>query len=339
MKRIAFGVMLLALAGALLAPARAQEAAPKPEFNNAPVTDVLLWAQRAIGCGFVYEAAVLNDSATGQPRRITASHTEPQTKAEKTLLLFELLRRCKLVPFEIGGMPGPTYHLYDADGAARNAVIVQAPEDLEGMYFASLSLKLRRANVQTLAPRVRATLTAGVGSIEVFEETQSLIVTDYADRLLAVWELLQAAEEPAPRDDDLVVQDYAAKSSATGLVAALERLRESDEAWKSTINATSNVVLVSGLRAEVELVMQRLKLLDGHPENAAFSESTQTIKLIYLTPAEATATLRAMFEAQVESGSVQIGGFERDRKLVFRGTEFDFSRAKATIKALDVKPD
>lgn len=339
MKRMAIAITLLVAAAALLAPAGAQEAAPKPEFDNAPITDVLLWAQKSIGCGFVYEGASLNDPATNQIRRITARQVEPQTKAEKTLLLFELLRRCGLVPFEVGGMPGPTYHLYTAEGAARNAVIYNQPVELEGMYFAALSIRLSRAAVQSVAPRIRPKLTAGVGSIEVFEDTHSMIVTDYVDRLLVAWDIAMAAEQPVHRDDDLVVQDFAARTVASRLAAAIERLREAEEGWKSTINESANVVLVSGKRSEVETVIQRLTLLDKHGENAAFRESTQTIKLIYLTPGEAAVALRQMFEAQVAAGSVQIGGFDRDRKVVFRGTEYDFGRAQATIKALDTKPE
>jgi hypothetical protein len=339
MKRIAIAMALL-VAAALVIPADAQEAAPKPEFDNAAVTEVLLWAQKSIGCGFVYEGASLNDPATGQIRRITAKHIEPQTKAEKTLLLFELLRRCGLVPFEVGGMPGPTYHLYTSDGAARNAVIFNEPAELEGMYFASLSIKLRHAAVQSVAPRIREKLTPGIGSVEVFDDTHSMIVTDYVDRLLVAWDMAQTAEAPAPRDDDLVVTDFlAANSPAARLAAAIERLREADETWKATVNETANVLLISGVRAQVNAVIQRLALLDKHPEHASYKESTQTIKLIYLTPAEAVDALREMFEPQVEAGSVQIGGFERDRKVVFRGTEYDFGRAQATIKALDTKPE
>jgi hypothetical protein len=340
MKRTALAVVMLVALAALLAPAGAQEAAPKPEFDNAPVTDVLMWAQKSIGCGFVYEGAVLNDPATGQLRRVTARHVEPESKAEKTLLLFELLKRCRLVPFEVGGMPGPTYHLYTADGAARNAVILSSPQELEGMYFASLSIRLKRAAVQAVAPRIRPKLTEGIGSLEVFEDTHSLIVTDFVARLLVAWDIAMAAEQPVEREDDLIVQDFVAiRGAATRMAAAIERLREADESWKSTVSETANVLLISGRRGEVATVMQRLALLDKHDENAAFKESTQTIKLIYLTPAEAVASLRQMFEAQVEAGSVQIGGFDRDRKVVFRGTEFDFNRAQATIKALDVKPE
>jgi type II secretory pathway component GspD/PulD (secretin) len=339
MKRMAIAITLLLAAAALLAPAGAQEAAPKPDFDNAAITEVLLWAQKSIGCGFVYDGASLNDPATGQIRRITAKQVDPQTKAEKTLLLFELLRRCGLVPFEVGGMPGPTYHLYTADGAARNAVIFNEPAELEGMYFAALSIRLKHAPVQSVAPRIREKLTPSTGSVEVFEDTHSMIVTDYVDRLLVAWDIAQAAEAPAPRDDDLVVQDFVATAGAVRLAAAIERLREADESWKSTVNETANVVLISGPRAQVSTVIQRLTLLDKHAENAAYKESTQTIKLIYLTPAEAVNALREMFEHQVAAGSVQIGGFDRDRKVVFRGTEYDLGRAQATIKVLDTKPE
>jgi type II secretory pathway component GspD/PulD (secretin) len=341
MNRIVIPALLLAaLLAFSLSPAGAQQAQPKPEFKDAPVTDVLLWAQKSIGVGFVYDGKVLNDPATGQLRRVTASHVEPQTRPEKTLLLFEILKRCGLVAFEVGGMPGPTYHLYAADGAARNAAIVNSINELEGMYFASLAIKLRRAAVQSVAPRIRPKLSEGVGSLEVFEDTHSMIVSDFADRLLVAWEIAMAADQPSMRDDDLVVQDYAVRNGlAARFEAAIERLRESNEGWKATVNETSNLLLISGRRDEVGKVIDRLRLLDSKPENPAFKQTTQTIKLIYLTPADAVGTLRQMFEAQIAAGSVQVGGFERDRKVVFSGSEFDLERAKAAIKAIDTRQE
>lgn len=340
MKKIALVLALASALGALaLAPAEAQQAQANPEFDNAPVTDVLKWAQESIGCGFIYEGEDLNDPESGKLRRITASHVEPETTAEKTLLLFELLRRCGLVPFEVGGMPGPTYQLYTVEDAARSADIVTHPRDLNGRYFASLSIRLRRANVQSVSVRVRRKLTPDIGSVEVFEDTHTMIVTDFSDRLVAAWEVAINADEPVMRDDDLVVQNYAVQNGvAARYVAALERLRESDEDWKATVNETSNVLLFSGTRAQVSRVMDRLRRLDAMEENPAFAESTQTIKLIYAKPGEAVRTLREMFEHEIAAGSVQIGGFERDRKVVFRGTQYDYERAAAAVKAFDLEP-
>ncbi|MBZ0137481.1 MAG: hypothetical protein K8I27_14030 [Planctomycetes bacterium] len=331
-------LLLIAVAFAGFVPA--QEAEPKPVFENAPITEVLVWAQKSIGCGFIYEGEVLNDPATGKVRRVTATHTEPASNPEKTLLLFELLRRASLVAFEVGGLPGPTYQLYSAAGAARNSVILQEPAELEGLYFASLSIRLRHAPVQTVAPRIREKLTAGLGSVEVFEDTHSMIVTDFVDRLYAAWEVAQTAEIPTERDDDLTVLDYVALNTPSArLVSALERLRERDESWKITLNEISNVLLVSGRRDEVDRVLSRAKLLDARKPNPAFEESTHTIKLIYIKPSEAVSTLRDLFQAQVAAESVQIGGFDRDRKVVFRGSEYDAQRARAAIQAIDVKQE
>lgn len=98
MKRfLPFGVILLLLA----VPGRAQEA-PKPEFDNAPVGELLVWAQKALGVGFVYEGKDLLDPATGQSRKVTSKGTAPQTRAEKQVLMLELLRRAGLVAFELG---------------------------------------------------------------------------------------------------------------------------------------------------------------------------------------------------------------------------------------------
>ncbi len=341
MKRVWIAIptltMLLLLA---INPARGQEEAPKPEFDNAPVTKVLLWAQKSIGCGFVYEGDDLNDPETGRVRRITAKHVEPDTRAEKTLLLFELLKRAGLVAFEVGGLPGPTYQLHTAEGAARNAPLISHPDELGGLYFASLSIHLKRADVQSVAPRIRPKLTEGVGGLEVLEDTQSLIVTDFAERLRVAWEIVLAADEPLPRSDDVIVENFAVENGvASRFASGLERLRRDNEDWKLTVNETANVLLFSGQRAQIERVMERVRKLDAHPENPAFAEDTYTIKLIYIELKEGMNTLRDMFEKEIQAGTVQVGRFQRDRKIVFRGSKWDYERARATISAIDVKPD
>lgn len=332
--------MALLLGVLLVLPAGAQQPEPKPEFDNAPVTDVLRWAQDSIGVGFIYDAAVLTDPGTNQLRRVTARQAQPATSAEKTLLLFELLKRCGLVAFVVGGLPGPTYQLYAADGASRAADIALSVDELDGRYFGALSIRLQAASVQSVAPRIRERLTPGVGSLEVFEATHTMVITDFTDRLLAAWEIAMAADLATIRDDDLVVFDFAAiNTPAEKLATALERVRGDGESWKLTVNDTANVLLISGRRDEAEAVLERLDALDSHKANPAFAENTQTIKLVFLQPAEAAKTLREMFEVQVKVGSVQIGAFERDRKIVFKGSEYDFQRAKATIAAIDVQAE
>jgi type II secretory pathway component GspD/PulD (secretin) len=334
MKRILIPVFILALA---LGSATAQEPVPKPEFDGAPVTDVLIWAQRSIGCGFMYEGQVLRDPATGKQRSITAKHIEPATRAEKTALLFELLRRCGLVAFEIGGLPGPSYQLYDAAGAAANAPLFDNPDKLGNALFAGLTIRLKRAAALEVAARVKQRLTP-VGAVEVFETTQTLIVTDYRDRLAAAWEVAQSAENGAERVDDMVVRDYSLRNvPADRALAGLQRLREKNESWNAAAHQTANVLLFSGRRDELDRVAERLRLMDRHEERAEFAEATRTIKLIFLDAGAAVKTLRQMFEADVAADSVQIGSLQGDT-VVFRGSEYDYRRAADTLKLLDQPP-
>lgn len=335
MKRI---LLPLLLVGTLMGAATAQEAEPKPEFNSAPVTDVLVWAQRAIGCGFIYEAEALRD-ADGNPRSITATHVLPETQAERTLLLFELLRRCGLVAFEVGGMPGPTYQLYDAAGAARAAPLYRHPDEAAGTTFGGVSIQLTRASAVEVATRIRRRLSEGVGAVEVIEATHTLIVTDYVDRLHAAWKIAAAAEEGADRDDDLVVRDFALKNiPAAQAAAALERLREAEETWKVAPHETANVLLFSGRRDELDTVLERAGKLDSHEDRPEFAEETRRIKIIYIEPGQVARTLREMFGEDLRAGGVQIGVFERDRAIIFRGSNYDYRRALDTIRLLDVDP-
>jgi type II secretory pathway component GspD/PulD (secretin) len=325
------------LAILLVAGSAAQEPENAPEFQDAPVTEVLAWAHRTLGVGFVYDGAVLRGPGGEGPRRVSANHSRPENRAESTLMLFELLRRCGLVAFEVEGMPGPTYQLYAADGAARAAPLLSHLDDLGGLLFAALAIRLERATAEALAPRIRTVMTPGVGSVQILETTQTLIVTDYADRLRAAWALALAADAPHERDDDRAVHDHAARSApADKLAAALERIREPGETFRVAVNASANVVLISGTRAEVRRAGEALERLDAHPENPAFREETHTIKLIHLEPGAAARTLREMFQPQVAAGSVQIGVFERDRRVVFRGTGWDYERAAATLRRLDM---
>lgn len=335
MKRL---ILPLLIVGALLGSATAQEPEPKPEFNNAPVTDVLVWAQRSIGCGFIFEAETLR-GADGRPRGITATHVQPATQAERTLLLFELLRRCGLVAFEVGGLPGPTYQLYDAQAAARAAPLYRHPDEAAGTTFGGLSIQLKRASAVEVATRIRRRLSDGAGAVEVIEATQTLIVTDYTDRLHAAWEIATAAENAADRDDDLVVRDFALRAiPAEKATAALERLREPEESWKVAPHETANVLLFSGRRDELERVLERTSKLDSHEERPEFAEETRRIKVIFADPGHVARTLREMFSERVRAGGVQIGVFERDRAIIFRGSNHDYRRALDTVRLLDVDP-
>lgn len=330
-------VVMFALALLLAIPGRAQDD-PRPEFDNAPVGDVLAWAQKSLGVGFMYEGKDLLDPATNQPRRITSKGARPQTRAEKLVLLLELLRKANLVAFEMGGIPGPTYQLLTGDAAARLAPIVADPAALKGMYFGALSIRLERAAPIDVAARIRERLSPGVGRAEVFEATGALIVTDFADRLLAAWEVAQAADTPTDRAEDLQVAHLAVKSGpASRHLAALERLRAIGESWKGAVNEQANVVLVSGRRDELARVQERSTQLESQPNAPLFTETTQTLKLVYISAGEAARVLREMFQSQVDAGSVQIGAFERTKSIVFRGSDFDATRARDTLKTIDVQ--
>lgn len=321
----------------LLVPGRAQEDS-KPEFDNAPITDVLAWAQKSLGVGFVYEGKDLIDPATSQARKVTSKGAMPEGRAQKLVLLLELLRRAGLVAFELGGLPGPTYQLYTGETAARLAPVLSSPVDLKGMYFAALSIRLHRAAPVDVSARIRERLSPGVGRAEVFEATGTVLVTDFADRLVAAWEVAKAADEPTQRAEDLHVVHLAVKSiPAARHLAALERLRAIGESWKGAINEQANVVLLSGRRDELARVEERSQQLENQPQAGAYVESTQTFKLIYVSAGEAARVLREMFLTQVDSGSVQIGAFDRTKSIVFRGSEFDASRAKDTLKQIDVQ--
>jgi len=336
-KSIAAAAVAVVLLLVALSPSRAQDD-PKPEFNDAPITEVLDWAHKSIGVGFIYEPEVLRSPGGEGLRRITARHTQPVTRAERTVLMFELLRAMGLVGFEVGGLPGPTYRLFDASQASRHAPILDRIEDTDGMLYAGLTIRLRRASVQEVSARIRPRLSRGVGAVESFETTQSLVVTDFVDRLQAAWEIVQAAELRALRDDDTVVRDFALRNTpAERAAAGLERLREKDEAWKVSVHETSNVLLISGLRADVERVHERLRLMDGNEARPEFAEKTHTHALLFTDPAPIVRTLRDMFAQQISAGSVQIGSFDRTRTIVFRGSQYDFERARETIKVLDVQ--
>jgi type II secretory pathway component GspD/PulD (secretin) len=338
-KFCAAGILVAVVLGLSLTTGNAQQA-PQPDFDNAPIEDVLSWAQQATGVGFIYEAEVLRRPGTTETRRITASHVMPDTGAERRLLMFELLRSAGLVAFEVGGLPGPTYRLFDATEAARHAPILDNPDEIGDLLFAGLTIRLRRASVQEVSARVRPRLSSGVGAVETFERTQTLIVTDFADRLRAAWDIAQAAEQGAIRDDDTIVRDFALQNTpADRATAALERLREPDEKWRVAVHDTSNVLLISGLRVEVEMVYERARLLDGNLRRPEFEEKTHTVNLLYTDPARVVRTLREMFERQIAAGSVQVGSFDRNRTVVFRGSEYDFERARQTIRLLDVDGD
>lgn len=330
-------VLLAALTLMLSLQSQAQE----PEvvtFKDAPITDVLAWAQKDIGCGFVYEGADLMDE--GKVRRISCERLTPKTKAESTLVLFELLKRVELVAFEVEGMPGPTYQLVRGTEAARYATLVKSVQEAGKFYFAALAIKLMRADPAKAAEAVRKVLTQNVGYVEVFAQTHTLIVSDFSSRLTAAWETAQAADVPAERDDDLIIADLTPQTTTAKRAAvALDRLRSAGETWQVTVNESSNVVLVSGRRDEVRRVSERFSRFESKPADAAFAETVETFKVVNVSADEAARTLKSMFESDIASGSVQIGAFERQKKIVFRGGRQDAQRVREALKAIDAEPD
>jgi type II secretory pathway component GspD/PulD (secretin) len=332
---------LFLIAAALLTCLTLQSSAQETEavdFKDAPITDVLTWAQKDIGCGFIYEGADL--IVDGKPRKITSERLTPKTKAEKTLALFELLKRAELVAFEVEGMPGPTYQLVKGAEAARYATVVKTMNEARKYYFAALSIKLMRADPAQAAEAVRRVLTEHVGSIEVFLPTHTLIVSDFSSRLQAAYETAQAADVPAEREDDLIIADLAPHTTtAKRAAAAMERLRSKGELWQVTVNESSNVLLISGRRDEVQRVSDRFARFESKPADAAYSESVETFKVVNVSAEDAARTLKSMFETEIAGGSVQIGAFEKQQKIVFRGGKQDALRAKEALKAIDAEPD
>jgi len=315
--------------------------AQEPEavaFKDAPITDVLTWAQKDIGCGFIYEGADL--MVDGKPRRISSERLTPKSKAEKTLALFELLKRAELVAFEVEGMPGPTYQLVRGAEATRYATVVKTLEEARKYYFAALSIKLMRADPAQAAEAVRRVLTEHVGTVEVFTQTHTLIVCDFSSRLQAAYETAQAADIPAEREDDLIIADLAPKTTtAKRASAAMERLRGAGENWQATVNESANLLLISGRRDEVQRVSERFARYESKPADAAYAETVETFKVVNVSADEAARTLKSMFESEIAGGSVQIGAFERQQKIVFRGGQHDALRAKEALKAIDAEPD
>ncbi|NUO16385.1 MAG: hypothetical protein HUU03_08080 [Planctomycetaceae bacterium] len=334
--------LLLAAAALMLtlSSQSAQENPPpqNPDFKDAPVSDVLKWAQAELGCGFIYEGQDLFEG--GKPLSISSASLKPGNKAERTLALFELLRRVGLVAFQVEGLPGPVYQIVKGPQAARFATVARTPQEAARYYFAALAIKLSRASPQAVATAMKEKLTPGVGSIEVFEATHTLVVCDFSDRLLAAHALAQAADTPALRDDDLVVADFVPRSlPAKRLSAAVERLRARGETWQSSVNEHSNLLLISGRRDEVARVSERMSRLDSKPQDPAFAETVETFKVSNGSAEEAARTLKQMFELEIASGSVQVGAFERARKIVFRGSRADVLRAQEALKQVDVAPD
>jgi type II secretory pathway component GspD/PulD (secretin) len=315
--------------------------AQEPEaitFKDAPITEVLAWAQKDIGCGFVYEGADL--MLDGKPRKISSERLTPKSNAEKTLALFELLKRAELVAFEVEGMPGPTYQLVKGTEATRYATVVKTLAEARKYYFAALSIKLMRADPTQAAEAVRRVLTEHVGTVEVFTQTHTLIVSDFSSRLQAAYETAQAADIPAERETDLIVADFAPQSTtAKRAAAAMERLRGRGENWQATVNESANLLLISGRRDEVQLVGARFKLFESKPADAAYAETVETFKVVNVSADEAVRTLKSMFEPEIAAGAVQIGAFERQQKIVFRGGKQDALRAKEALKAIDAEPD
>lgn len=326
----------------------AQEARPKPDkpsvslaqaprFHNEPISVVLEWAVREASMTCMVSEGALTDPTTSKPRRVSydggGALLEP---AQRTLLVFEILRTVGLVAMPVVGMPMGTYTVMPIADAAGAGSVETHIEDLEGLYFGSLSLSAVTITLDELEALVRRIATPGA-AVSVFKPTSKLLVADFVDTLQSIWDAHMEAQAITDRDDD-VITEFArpVTHEPRGMVLALNAARHADEDCTVSLHDQSGTLVFTGQRLHVARALDRFDALE---EQVALPKSQRTINLYSarILDAEVLAlATRGFFAAEIARGTARIGEVLSRGQLMIESTESDWARIQTFLTEIDV---
>ncbi|MCK6440484.1 MAG: hypothetical protein L6Q71_09850, partial [Planctomycetes bacterium] len=171
-------MLLLALTGMTAAqdkPAGTSpdKTTPAPiEFRDSPVEELLNWARKRTGCGFIFDADHLLDEGK-KPLKVSYTPATEGGEQDDILVLFECLKRVGLVAMEVQGLEDITYHILPVNEAIGYADVAWEFEQLEGLYFGTLRVEARTIAIDKIEAIARKFLSRH-GQITALPETSIL---------------------------------------------------------------------------------------------------------------------------------------------------------------------
>ncbi|MGZ5185565.1 MAG: type II secretion system secretin GspD [Caldimonas sp.] len=302
-----------ALAAALMIaslplPAATAGGAPPPRFRGAPVT--LNFVNADIEGVARAMAAILRQQFIVDPRvrgSITLYSEEPLTPNEAYLNFLAALRGLGFTVVEVNGI---FKVVPEADAKLQAGTVSIDGVSRRGDQVITQIFRLNHENANNLVPVLRPLITPN-NTINANPGNNTLVITDYADNLQRIAQIIAAMDTPAAGDVEVIPLRYAVASDIAPL---LQRLTDSgttpggvlgapggqgstaspsiliDSRSNSLIVRSANPVKMAGVRSLIAK-------LDVQPQGSAASGN---IWVVHLKNADATklaAVIRAAFGA------------------------------------------
>ena len=303
------------LLGALPAPpVQAQQRSATSRFRGEPVT--LNFVNAEIEGVARAMSAILRRQFLVDPRvrgAITLYSEEPLSPGEAYLNFLAALRGLGFTVVEVQGLfkivPEADAKLQAGTVAIGDATVRRGDQVLTQIF------RLNHENANNLVPVLRPLITPN-NTINANPGNNTLVITDYADNLQRIGQIIAAMDVPAAGDVEVIQLRYAVASDIAPLI---QRLTDSAPtaggaaagaaatlaAPSILIDARSNSLIVrSPNAARMSSIRSLIAKLDTQPQGSA---ATGNIWVIHLKNADATK-LAAVLRAAFSAGSGGAGG-------------------------------
>ena len=305
-------LMLSSLPLPAATPAKPAAGAPAPRFRGAPVT--LNFVNADIEGVARAMAAILRQQFIVDPRvrgSITLYSEDPLTPNEAYLNFLAALRGLGFTVVEVGGI---FKVVPEADAKLQAGTVSVDSVSRRGDQVITQIFRLNHENANNLVPVLRPLITPN-NTINANPGNNTLVITDYADNLQRLAQIIAAMDTPAAGDVEVIPLRYAVASDIQPL---LQRLTDGGTptgvpgaqgntgtaAPSILVDARSNSLIVrSANPSKMTGVRSLIAKLDIPPQGSAASGN---IWVVHLKNADATKlaqVLRAAFSAGSGGGS------------------------------------
>ncbi len=295
-------------------PAATSGVAPVPRFRGASVT--LNFVNADIEGVARAMAAILRRQFIVDPRvrgSITLYSEEPLTPNEAYLNFLAALRGLGFTVVEVNGI---FKVVPEADAKLQAGTVSIDSVSRRGDQVITQIFRLNHENANNLVPVLRPLITPN-NTINANPGNNTLVITDYADNLQRLGQIIAAMDTPAAGDVEVIPLRYAVASDIAPLLqrltdgntpgAAPGQGASSTAAPSILIDTRSNSLIVrSANPSKMAGVKSLIAKLDVQPQGSAVSGN---IWVVHLKNADATKlaqVLRAAFSAG--SGGASSGG-------------------------------
>ena len=285
-------------------PGRSAAAAPQPRFRGAPVT--LNFVNADIEGVSRAMAAILRQQFIVDPRvrgTITLYSEDPLTPNEAYLNFLAALRGLGFTVVEVGGI---FKVVPEADAKLQAGTVSVDGVSRRGDQVITQIFRLNHENANNLVPVLRPLITPN-NTINANPGNNTLVITDYADNLQRLAQIIATRDTPAAGDVEVIPLRYAV---AADIQPLLQRLTDSGSpaagvpgaqnlgtaAPSILVDTRSNSLIVrSANPSKMASVRSLIAKLDLPPQGSATSGN---IWVVHLKNADATKlaqVLRAAF--------------------------------------------